>query len=62
MQTIAEVAARFGALREQLDQVIIGQERVKKLAVTSIVAGGHMLLEGAPGTGKTLLSLTLARL
>ena len=62
MQTINDIATRFGALREQLDRVIMGQQRVKTLAVTSILAGGHMLLEGVPGTGKTLLALTLAKL
>ncbi|HEX2834361.1 MAG TPA: MoxR family ATPase [Thermoanaerobaculia bacterium] len=62
MQTINDIATRFAALREQLDRVIMGQDRVKKLAITSIVAGGHMLLEGVPGTGKTLLALTLSRL
>jgi len=62
MQTIADIASRFQALRDQLDLVILGQERVKTLAITSLVAGGHILLEGVPGTGKTLLSLTLARL
>jgi MoxR-like ATPase len=62
MQTIADIATRFNALRGQLDLVILGQEKVKTLAITSLLAGGHILLEGVPGTGKTLLSLALARL
>ncbi|HKO00769.1 MAG TPA: MoxR family ATPase [Thermoanaerobaculia bacterium] len=62
MQSIPEVASRFAALRAELDTIILGQERVKTLAITSLVAGGHMLLEGVPGTGKTLLSLTLSKL
>jgi MoxR-like ATPase len=62
MRSINEISTRFGALREQLDRVIMGQDRVKALAITSLLAGGHMLLEGVPGTGKTLLALTLARL
>jgi MoxR-like ATPase len=62
MQTINEIATRFDALRGQLDRVIMGQQQVKQLALTCLVAGGHMLLEGVPGTGKTLLALTLAKL
>jgi MoxR-like ATPase len=62
MNTIEAIGTRVGVLREQLDRVIIGQERVKTLALTSLLAGGHMLLEGVPGTGKTLLSLAMARL
>jgi MoxR-like ATPase len=62
MQTIQDISTRFASLREHLDQVILGQDRVKMLAITTLVAGGHMLLEGVPGTGKTLLSLALARL
>jgi MoxR-like ATPase len=62
MQSIHEISSRFAVLRTQLDRVIMGQERVKSLVVTSLLAGGHMLLEGVPGTGKTLLALTLAKL
>jgi MoxR-like ATPase len=62
MQSIQEISERFGALRTELDRVIMGQDRVKTLAITSLLAGGHVLLEGVPGTGKTLLALTLAKL
>jgi len=60
--TVAEVAAKFAALREQMNRVIIGQDRVKDQVLVCLLAGGHTLLEGVPGTGKTLLALTLARL
>jgi len=62
MQSINEISTRIDVLRQQLDRVILGQDRVKTLAITCLLAGGHMLLEGVPGTGKTLLSLALARL
>ncbi|HLX63084.1 MAG TPA: MoxR family ATPase [Planctomycetota bacterium] len=62
MLTVAEVAAKFAALREQMNRVIIGQDRVKDQVLVCLLAGGHTLLEGVPGTGKTLLALTLARL
>ena len=62
MQSITDVAPKFAALREGLDRVIMGQGRVKTLALTSLLADGHMLVEGVPGTGKTLLSLSLAKL
>ncbi|HYI07844.1 MAG TPA: MoxR family ATPase [Thermoanaerobaculia bacterium] len=62
MHNIEQIGVRFSELQTQLDRVIMGQQRVKMLAITSLLAGGHMLLEGVPGTGKTLLALTIARL
>jgi MoxR-like ATPase len=62
MQTLADVAPRWQALREELDRIILGQEKVKEQALVCLLAGGHALLEGVPGTGKTLLVLALARL
>ncbi len=62
MQTLADVASRCGSIRGQLEQVILGQEQVKEHALVCLFAGGHALLEGVPGTGKTLMVLALARL
>ncbi len=62
MQTLADVASRCDSLRGRLEQVIIGQEQVKEHALVCLLAGGHALLEGVPGTGKTLMVLSLARL
>jgi MoxR-like ATPase len=49
-------------VRDGLDRVILGQTKVKEQLLVCLLAGGHALLEGVPGTGKTLLGLTLARL
>jgi MoxR-like ATPase len=62
MNSIAELGTRLATLRAQLDRVVIGQEAVKDQVVTCLLAGGHALLEGLPGTGKTLLVLAMARL
>lgn len=48
-------------IRDNVASVIIGKEEVTKLLLTSMVAGGHVLLEDVPGTGKTVLAKTLAK-
>jgi MoxR-like ATPase len=62
MPSLGELGSRWRLLRERVDTVVQGQETVKDLVLTCLLAGGHALLEGVPGTGKTLLALTLARL
>jgi MoxR-like ATPase len=62
MQSVPEVGGRLQQVRGQLDRVILGQSKVKEQLLVCLLAGGHALLEGVPGTGKTLLALTLSRL
>ena len=58
---VAELVARVGALKQSMARVIIGQEQVVDLLVTCLLAGGHALVEGVPGLGKTLLVKSLAQ-
>lgn len=60
-QEVASLAAKVGALKESMARVIIGQEDVVDLLVTCLLAGGHALVEGVPGLGKTLLVKSLAQ-
>ena len=48
-------------LREQVRRVILGQETVIEQVLAALLAGGHVLLEGKPGLGKTHLVTTLAK-
>ena len=52
--------ADFGALRAEVGKVIVGQAEIIDGTLTALIAGGHVLLEGVPGLGKTLLVRTLA--
>jgi MoxR-like ATPase len=58
---IAALTAKVGALKASMARVIIGQEDVVDLLVTCLLAGGHALVEGVPGLGKTLLVKSLAQ-
>jgi MoxR-like ATPase len=57
----ARFKADYGAVREQIARVVVGQDAIIDGALTCLFVGGHCLLEGVPGIGKTLLIRTLAR-
>jgi MoxR-like ATPase len=50
----------FNALRHELAKVVVGRADVIEQVLIAAVAGGHVLIEGVPGLGKTLLVQTLA--
>ncbi|MFP6657297.1 MAG: MoxR family ATPase [Pirellulales bacterium] len=59
-QRAEEFAQRYGAVRDQLARVIVGHDEVIHGVLTCMFVGGHCLLEGVPGLGKTLLVRSLA--
>jgi MoxR-like ATPase len=62
MQKRAEqFRARYTAVREQIGRVIVGHDDIVHGVLTCMFVGGHCLLEGVPGLGKTLLVRTLAK-
>jgi MoxR-like ATPase len=58
---VADLVAKTAALKSSMGRVIIGQEQVVELLITCLLAGGHALVEGVPGLGKTLLVKSLAQ-
>ena len=62
MQERAELfRKRYAAVRQQIGRVIVGHDEVVHGVLTCLFVGGHTLLEGVPGLGKTLLVRTLAQ-
>jgi MoxR-like ATPase len=55
-----DLAARVTVLREEIGRAVLGQSRLVEDLVVAVLAGGHVLLEGLPGLGKTLLVKSLA--
>lgn len=52
---------KIGLVKEEIGEALVGQKEVIDLTLTALLSGGHVLLEGVPGLGKTLLARTLAQ-
>ena len=59
--SIQQAAEQANALREQMQKAVIGQDDAVDHVLAGFLAGGHVLLEGVPGLGKTLMVLALSR-
>ncbi|NOY24273.1 MAG: MoxR family ATPase [Oligoflexia bacterium] len=56
-----QAAAQVSAIRQQIGLVVLGQDDAITHLLATFLSGGHALLEGVPGMGKTLMVLALAR-
>ncbi|UQZ90187.1 magnesium chelatase [Deltaproteobacteria bacterium Smac51] len=57
---LGQVGSIVNSIRAEIGKVIVGQEEAVELLLTSLLSGGHVLLEGVPGTGKTFLVQSFA--
>lgn len=60
-QQIQSFRETYGAMRAEVGKVIVGNEAIVDGTLIALLAGGHVLLEGVPGLGKTLLVRTLSQ-
>src|SRR4051794_29368463 len=61
LPTLEKITSGARRIREALGRVIVGQDQAIDLALVTLLAGGHALIEGVPGVGKTMLVKALAR-
>ena len=57
----ADAVARIERLQQAIETVIKGKPEAVRLAIVTLIAGGHLLIEDVPGVGKTTLAHALAR-
>src|SRR6266481_4714058 len=60
-EALATAAERIDLLQNAIERVIRGKPEAVRLAMVTLLAGGHLLVEDVPGVGKTTLAHALAR-
>lgn len=58
---LSELSHKMTAIRQEIKKVIVGQESMLDLLLISLLTGGHVLIEGVPGTAKTVTAKLLAQ-
>jgi MoxR-like ATPase len=58
---LAQASALVGELESMIGRAVIGQRQVIRETIVALIAGGHVLVEGLPGLGKTLLVRSLSQ-
>ncbi len=59
-EQLQKFVADYGKLERELQKTVVGQETAVRMTLGALILGGHVLLEGLPGTGKTHLGTALA--
>ncbi|HSE41328.1 MAG TPA: AAA family ATPase, partial [Acidobacteriota bacterium] len=59
-QKAEQFRSTYNTIRTEINKRIVGQQEVVDAVIDALFLGGHVLLEGVPGLGKTLLVRTLA--
>jgi len=59
---LSAFAEQVKKIKREIGKVIVGQEEMVDLLITSIVADGHVLIEGVPGVAKTLTAKLLSKI
>lgn len=59
-QSLSQTISALNELKQHINQILIGQSEVVEQVLVAILSSGHVLIEGVPGLGKTLLVETLA--
>jgi len=59
--TFRQAIEKAKGLEQEIGKCVVGQDRVVREMVVGLLGGGHVLIEGVPGLGKTLLARTMAR-
>lgn len=60
-EVLGRIKEFYHSLKEEMNKVIVGQQDILEMIMIAILCRGHVLLEGVPGLGKTLMFKTLSR-